>query len=66
MNLQKQGRADFAVWLCDFQFDTARLKPAPQKTKKTVFPKTAEKFTEPLKNLTKLLQCVILQTVKDN
>lgn len=38
LNLQKQGRADFAVWPCDFQFDTARLKSAPQKTKKTVFP----------------------------
>lgn len=38
MNKQKQGRADFAVWPCDFQFDTARLKSAPQKTKKTVFP----------------------------
>ena len=38
MNKQKQGRADFAVWPCDFQFDTARLKPVPQKTKKTVFP----------------------------
>ena len=36
--MQKQGRADFAVWSCDFQFDTARLKSAPQKTKKTVFP----------------------------
>ena len=45
LNLQKQGRADFAVWPCDFQFDTARLKSAPQKTKKTVFPKTAEIFT---------------------
>lgn len=38
LNKQKQGRADFAVWPCDFQFDTARLKSAPQKTKKTVFP----------------------------
>lgn len=64
--MQKQGRADFAVWACDFQFDTARLKSAPQKTKKTVFPKMAEIFTEPLKTLTKLLLCVILQTVKDN
>lgn len=64
--MQKQGRADFAVWPCDFQFDTARLKSAPQKTKKTVFSKTAEIFTELLKTLTKLLLCVILQTVKDN
>jgi len=38
LNKQKQGRADFAVWPCDFQFDTAWLKSAPQKTKKTVFP----------------------------
>ena len=36
--MQKQGRADFAVWSCDFQLDPARLKSAPQKTKKTVFP----------------------------
>ena len=64
--MQKQGRADFAVWPCDFQFDTARLKFAPQKTKKKVFLKTAEIFTELLKTLTKLLLCVILQTVKDN
>jgi len=42
------------------------LKPVPQKTKKTVFPKTDEIFTEQLKTLTKLLLCVILQTVKDN
>lgn len=52
----------------EMQFFSAvvRLKPTPQKTKKVVFQKTAEKFTEPLKNLTKLLLCVILQTVKDN
>lgn len=45
---------------------TVQIKSAPQKTKKTVFPETAEKSTGPLKTLTKLLLCVILQTVKDN
>ena len=33
---------------------TVWLKSAPQKTKKTVFPETAEKSTGPLKTLTKL------------